>query len=326
MKGASQLIRVLVVDDFEDWRRKVQSLLKTRPAWQIIAQASDGLEAVQTAENLKPDLILLDIGLSKLNGIEAAREIRRRSPSSKIIFLSLNSDLDIVQTALGTGALGYVHKTDAQSELLPAMDAVIRGKQFLSSSLEGHRFTQTSGEIAPHSHEVLFYSDDAVLLDRLSRFVATALETGNAALVVVTKAHRDSLLQRLQAVGIDTDGAIRQGTYIQLDATDALSRIMVNGLPDPVRFFRGLGGFIESAAKATKSAQPRVVVFGEAVALLLAEGKTDAAIRFEQLGNDLVETHGVHILCAYPLSSFRDEEDEHVFPRICAEHSAVYSQ
>jgi hypothetical protein len=206
------------------------------------------------------------------------------------------------------------------------MDAVIRGKQFLSSSLEGHRFTQTSGEIAPHSHEVLFYSDDAVLLDRLSRFVATALETGNAALVVVTKAHRDSLLQRLQAVGIDTDGAIRQGTYIQLDATDALSRIMVNGLPDPVRFFRGLGGFIESAAKATKSAQPRVVVFGEAVALLLAEGKTDAAIRFEQLGNDLVETHGVHILCAYPLSSFRDEEDEHVFPRICAEHSAVYSQ
>ncbi len=320
------MIRVLVVDDFEDWRRKVQSLLKTRPAWQIIAQASDGLEAVQTAENLKPDLILLDIGLSKLNGIEAAREIRRRSPSSKIIFLSLNSDLDIVQTALGTGALGYVHKTDAQSELLPAMDAVIRGKQFLSSSLEGHRFTQTSGEIAPHSHEVLFYSDDAVLLDRLSRFVATALETGNAALVVVTKAHRDSLLQRLQAVGIDTDGAIRQGTYIQLDATDALSRIMVNGLPDPVRFFRGLGGFIESAAKATKSAQPRVVVFGEAVALLLAEGKTDAAIRFEQLGNDLVETHGVHILCAYPLSSFRDEEDEHVFPRICAEHSAVYSQ
>ena len=77
---------------------------------------------------------------------------------------------------------------------------------------------------------------------------------------------------------------------------------------------------------SAKSEQPQVVVFGEAVALLQAEGKADAAIRFEQLGNDLAKTRGVDILCAYPLSSFHDEEDEHVFQSICAEHSAVYSQ
>ena len=319
------LIRILVVDDFENWRRQVHSLLQARPTWQIIAEASDGPEAVQKAEELKPDLIVLDVGLPNLSGIEAARLIRQRSPNSKIIFLSQNSDLDAVRAALGTGALGYVRKTDAGRELLPAMDAVLRGKQFVSSSLKDYQFTDTSGEKAPHSHEVLFYSDDTVLLDSVTHFIATALRAGNAAIVLATKSHRDSLLQRLKAGGVDIDVALQQGTYIPLDATDTLSAIMVNGLPDPVRFFERIGGFIEAAAKAAKSEQPQVVVFGEAVALLQAEGKADAAIRLEQLGNDLAKTRGVDILCAYPLSSFHLNKDSHVFQSICTEHSAVYS-
>jgi DNA-binding NarL/FixJ family response regulator len=320
------LIRVLVVEDFEDWRRQVRFMIQARTEWQVIAEASDGSEAVQKAEELKPDLIVLDIGLPKLSGIEAARKIRQLSPSSKIIFLSLNKDLEVVRTALSTGALGYVLKTDARRELLPAMDAVLRGKQFVSSSLKDYQFTDTSAEKAPRSHEVLFYSDDTVLLDSVTRLIAPVLRAGNAAIVLATKSHRDSLLQRLKAEGVDTDGALQRGTYISLDAVDALSTIMVNGLPDPVRFFGGIGGFIEAAAKAAKSEQPQVVMFGEAVALLQAEGKADAAIRFEQLGNDLAKTRGVDILCAYPLSSFHDEEDEHVFQSICAQHSAVYSQ
>ena len=319
-------IRVLVVDDFKDWRRQVLSLFQTRPEWQVIAEAADGPEAIQKTEELKPDLIVLDIGLPKLNGIAAARQMRQLSPSSKIVFLSQNNDVDVMRAALGTGALGYVQKTDFQRDFLSAIQAVLRGQQFVSSSLKGHEFTDGSGEKAPHRHEVLFYSDDTVLLDSLSRFIAAALDAGNAAIVLATKSHRDSLLQRLKAGGVDTDGAIQQGTYISLDATDTLSTIMVNGLPDPVRFFGGIGGFIEAAAKAAKSEQPQVVVFGEAVALLQAEGKADAAIRFEQLGNDLAKTHEVDILCAYPLSSFHGEEDEHVFQSICAEHSAVYSQ
>ena len=144
--------------------------------------------------------------------------------------------------------------------------------------------------------------------------------------MLATKSHCDSLLQKLKVEGVDTDGALQQGSYISLDAADTLSTIMVNGLPDPVLFFRGIGGCIEAAAKAAKSEPPHVVVFGEAVALLKAEGKADAAIRFEQLGNDLAKTHDVDILCAYPLSSFHGEEDELVLESIYAEHSAVYSQ
>jgi len=136
-------IRILIVDDFEDWRRQVHSLLQARPSWQVIAETSEGLAAVQKADELKPDLILLDIGLPKLNGIEAARQIRRLSPDSRIIFLSQNNDLDVVRTALGTGALGYVLKIDAGCELLLAVEAVLGGAQFVSSSVKGHPFTDT---------------------------------------------------------------------------------------------------------------------------------------------------------------------------------------
>jgi len=320
-------IRILIADDYEGWRRKIRLLLQVRPEYQVVAEASDGSEAVQKAQELKPDLILLDIGLPKLNGIEAAQLIRQLSPSSKILVLSQNNDLEVVRAALSASARGYVLKADARSELLPAMDAVLRGKQFLSSSLKGDDFIDTSGENAPHRrHEVLFYSDDAVLLDGFARFIADALKAGNAAIVLATKSHRNSLLQRLKAQGVDTDGALQQGTYVPLDAADALSKVMVDGLLDSVRYLGGIGGLIETAAKAAKSQQPRVVVCGEGTALLQAEGKTDAAIWIERGCNDLAKTHEVDILCAYPLSSFRGEEDEHDFQSICVEHSAVYSQ
>ena len=319
----SSTIRILIADDYKDWRRQVRLLFQARPEWQVIAEAADGPEVIQKAEELKPDLIVLDIGLPKLNGIEAARQIRQLSPSSKIVFLSQNHDLDVVRAAWGTGALGYVYKTDFGRDFLPAIQAVLRGQPFVSSTLKGREFTDTAGEKAPHRHEVLFYSDDTVLLDRLARFIAAGLKAANGAIVLATKAHRDSLVQRLKAEAVDIDDALHRGTYISLDAADTLSMIMVNDLPDPVRFFEGIGGFIEAAARAAKSEEARVVVFGEAVALLQAEGKADAAIRFEQLGNDLLKTHKVDILCAYPSTNFEGKEDYHVFQNICAEHSAV---
>jgi DNA-binding NarL/FixJ family response regulator len=131
-----------MADDFEGWRHQARSLLQARPEWQVVAEASDGPEAIQKAEELKPDLILLDIGLPKLNGIEAARQIRQLSPGSKIIFLSQYNDHDVVRAALAIGALGYVHKKDALSELLLAVDSVLRSELFVSSS-NGFKLTDT---------------------------------------------------------------------------------------------------------------------------------------------------------------------------------------
>ena len=137
-------VRVLVVEDFEPFRRFVVSILQERPELQIICEVSDGLEAAQKAEELQPDLILLDIGLPRLNGIEVARRIRKLSPGSKILFISQESSADLVHAALATGARGYVVKTDAGSELLTAVDAVLRGEQFVGSRFADHDFTGAS--------------------------------------------------------------------------------------------------------------------------------------------------------------------------------------
>ncbi len=319
-------IRILIADDYADWRRQVRLLLQARPEWQVIAEASDGSEAVQKVEELKPDLILLDIGLPKLNGIEAAWRIRQLSSSSRIVFLSQNDDRDVVRGALSTGALGYVCKIDAEGELLPALDAVLRGEQFVSSSFKGYEFTATSVEKAPHRHEVLFYSDDEVFLDGFARFIAIALRSGDAAIVVISESHRDGLVLRLKAQGLDVDAATQQGTYIQLDVAKTLSTFMVNDMPDSSRFFEVVRALIHSAAKVAKGEHPRVVACGECSPLLWAEGKADAAIRLEQLWDEVGKTFEVDILCGYALSTFHGEEGEHVFQSICAEHSAVYSQ
>lgn len=106
-------IRILVVDDYKPWRGFVYSTLQKQAELQVIGEASDGLEAVEKAQELQPDLILLDIGLPTLNGIEAARRIREVSPESKILFVTENRSCDIAEEALRTGAGGYVVKSDA---------------------------------------------------------------------------------------------------------------------------------------------------------------------------------------------------------------------
>jgi hypothetical protein len=174
-------------------------------------------------------------------------------------------------------------------------------------------------------HEVQFYSSDAVLVDSFARVIANALKSRNPVIVLATKPHREALSQKLTEEGFNVDAAIKQGTYISLDAAETLSTIMVDGEPDRLRFFEGLSGLIETAAKASKNKRPRVSICGECVGLLCAEGSVDAAIRLEEVGNDLAESNDVEILCAYPLSRFREENSD-TYARICAVHTASYSR
>jgi DNA-binding NarL/FixJ family response regulator len=125
--------RVLIVEDFPAFRRFIRSTLVESLDVRVIAEVSDGLEAVRKAAELKPDLILLDIGLPTINGIEAARRIRKLSPESKIVFLSQESSADVVQEALSTGACGYVVKTKAASQLPAVVEAVVSGTRFVNS-------------------------------------------------------------------------------------------------------------------------------------------------------------------------------------------------
>ena len=338
-------IRVLLVDDYAPFRQFARSALEKNPDLQIISEVSDGLEAVQKAQQLQPDLILLDIGLPSLNGIEVARRIRKHSPRSKILVVSENRSWDMAEEAMRSGADGYVVKSDAASDLLPAVESILNGKQFVSGAFAGHYPTcPAEAHIDNHPdlnnvvtlnprqnvktarpHEVGFYSDDRWFLQDVTQFIGTALEAGSAAIVAATESHRNSLPPSLKAYGLDIGAAIEQGRYISLDAADTLATFMLHGKLDPTRFMKAFGDIIITAAKAAKVENPRVAIFGECVHLLLAQGDAEAAIQMEKLGNQLTNKYDVDILCGYSVDRLHRRMDVHIYQRICAEHSAVHS-
>ena len=137
-------VRVLVVDDFEPFRRYIVSALQSMPQVEVICGVSDGLEAVQKARELQPDLIVLDIGLPRMNGIEVARQVSKLAPRSKVLFVSQECSAEIVQQAFDVGALGYVVKTDAGRDLVTAASSVLRNERFVSSRAAGYDFRGVS--------------------------------------------------------------------------------------------------------------------------------------------------------------------------------------
>jgi DNA-binding NarL/FixJ family response regulator len=340
-------IRILVAEDYPPFRRFLVSTIQNRPEWRIICEAEDGQEAVRKAEALQPELVLLDVGLPTLSGIEAARRIRKLSPDSKILFVSQESSIDIVQAALDIGARGYVAKTDAGRELLAALDAVLRGQIFVSKSLASHLAgdssmkTQDRSVIHPlemlddletrrqerlprtRCHEVGFYPDDQSLLDGFVHFIGLALKNQNAAILIATQEHRQEVLIRLRADGLDMSIAIEQGRYITLDNAETLSTFMVNDLPDPVQFLKVTRDLIARTAKSVGGEHARIAACGECAPLLWERGNTEGAVRLERLWDAMARTYGMQLLCGYPLRSFQFRTGSVTFERIRAEHSAV---
>lgn len=153
-----KLFRILVVDDYPCWRQWVISTLRRDPQFGSITEACDGLKGVEKAQELQPDLIVLDIGLPLQNGIEAGRQILRLAPLSKILFASGNRSREIVEASLGIGAHGYLLKCDAAVELLPAIDAVLRGQRFLSSSVSLERCTNDNSSPSDRAAQDLLRS------------------------------------------------------------------------------------------------------------------------------------------------------------------------
>jgi DNA-binding NarL/FixJ family response regulator len=125
-RSSSAGVRILLADDFAPWRSQVRSFVQRETEWKIVFEACDGLEVVQKTIELYPDVVLLDISMPGLNGIEAASRIRQLSPDCKIIILTQDADEDLRTAALQAGALAYVLKAEMTTELIPAVQAALR--------------------------------------------------------------------------------------------------------------------------------------------------------------------------------------------------------
>jgi len=198
------VVRVLIVDDFEQWRRELRTILEEKSTLRVVGEAENGREALQQAQLLRPDLVLLDIGLPLLNGIQVARLIANSSFRSKVLFVSENRREEIAEEALRTGALGYVVKSQAGTDLLPAIDAVLQGEQFVSAVLRTQdprgETEDISGNLAHKNvvaafprqsrasrHEVAFYADDEGLEAGFARVSRATLNVEGTVLIIASE-------------------------------------------------------------------------------------------------------------------------------------------
>lgn len=175
------------------------------------------------------------------------------------------------------------------------------------------------------SHSVDFYADDAAFLDNLSDLIALALKAGGVCLVIAAAPHRQGIAQRLRASSIDLSLAVRNRQYLLLDAEATLAKFMVDGLPDRDRFFATLEPVLLDAKSSLGPGVSFPIAFGEMVALLWADGKREAALRLEQLWNELARRHSFALRCAYPLDDFAHPDEDLLFGQIHAAHNHVLS-
>ena len=315
--------RVLVVDDYEPWRRHVAAELDKSDRWEIVGELEDGVEAVREAKALKPDIILIDIGLKTLNGVEAARQILADDPTARILILTGQNSPDIADAALAAGARGYLIKHEAGGKLLLAMEAVVAGARFLSPGLPAEVLdrSRTPGT-RTHRHEAVFRSDAAGLVDDYARFAEAALAGRQPVVVVAPRDRLDKLRQRLESHGVPVARHVRDGSYVTLEMD--LETLMPDGRCDEDTIRRSAA---EIVAIATRNAEPdrRVAMCGEVAPQLWRNDRADATIRIERIWDEIARSLGIDLFCGYLVDAARVAEQEYgVFRDVCAAHGTVH--
>ncbi len=194
------MLRILIADDHEVARKGIRSILESHSGWEVCCEARDGREAVELASQSKPDVLLLDIGMPNLNGLDAARQILAVSPDARILILTIHDSEQVVREVLSAGARGFLLKSDAGRDLLAAVEALQSRRTFFTSKvaqmmLEGYlrpleeRANSEQHVLTPREREVI----QLVAEGKTTKEIATALSLS----VKTAETHRTNLMRKL---------------------------------------------------------------------------------------------------------------------------------
>ena len=314
--------RVLVVDDYEPWRRRIAAELHKSDRWRVVGECVDGADAVREAEALRPDLIILDVGLKTVNGIEAARRIVAGDPSARILFLTGQQSPDIAEAAMAIGGRGYLFKSEAGPALRRALEAVVAGARFVSPGLPA------LDAIVPTAHgpchSAAFHSTEAALIDDYARFAEAALGRAQPVLVLAPRARLDKIHERLEARGVHINDAIDERRYEVCDIEPELARLMPGGRYDRERLRESAASMLDTLAKRAGAGGP-VAACGEIAPRLWKDGRADIALDIERVWDETARAAGADVFCGYCADTAQLAEQEYsVFRDICAVHGAVH--
>lgn len=195
--------RILVADDHEVVRHGVRSLLVAHPGWEVVAEASDGRDAVEKAAQLRPDVVILDIGMPNLNGLEATRQILRSHPGARVLILTMHESEQVVREVLEAGARGFLLKSDAGRDLVAAVEALQKNKTFFTSKV-AEMVLETFLKSRPRSPEETF-STREILTPREREIVQLLAEGKSTKEVAVAlnlsvktaETHRSNIMRKL---------------------------------------------------------------------------------------------------------------------------------
>ena len=332
----NRIPQVVLADDHPMIRKTVTTILT--PHFEVVAAVSDGKAALDAAARENPDLVLLDINMPELSGFQAARELKRKQPHAKVVFLTAHEDDDYISEALAVGARGYVVKQRLRSDLLSALQVAHTGNFFISPyAFVGHtnqaiiKSNVTSAAPATQEqknvnseHVMEFYSEDDQFINRMGEVAFTSLAEGKSIIVVLKRSHLMSVSKQLSWSGIDLMEAIKRRDYREFCLEFVAPILMPNGQLDAKRFTRFFDPlFAHTALNAQKKCTETIVLGNLASALLDLGYPHKSAVQAEELWNDLAQKYACVVHCGYPVARLANASNREALSRICWEHSRI---
>ena len=306
--------RVLLADNHTPFLESVSRLVAAN--LDVVALAGDGRQALDLAKRLRPAVVVLDIAMPHLDGFQTLKQLRQDDPETRVVFLTMHRDDEMVAAAINEGAHGYVLKSRVHADLVSAIDHALAGRLFVP--------TLTSlATVAGSRHAIQLHADNSHYLDDVSRLVGATLRSGEQVVVVTSEATRIGVEQRLQAGRMNLAMLAEQGQYVARDSALALSHVMHDGVPDKGRLAEFINGLDRLRLNFPKGPRSRLTIFGDMNVALCRNGDFEAALEIERIWAELTRALPLFTVCSYPIDCFEHSATRNQIRNVCDEHGAV---